>query len=233
MTAEALRQILRTGMPPFYATWDFWIFLVLGIAGTLFSILAFKEAGRAKNAAAAAKEAAGAAGRSVKIQTVTIELTEILQRLDKLDDEISFPGARDLLSEVSRRLRRLIGPFSASPEITEYYGQLKEALKQAKNALESVRPSIAEVLGHWNRVAGEAGCQGCKRFRQFVGPNATESGLQRNNRLKETACSKMSKAIKERSARNSESEVNSNRSVSLGRQGRLDYVNFGTYVPRI
>jgi hypothetical protein len=30
-----------------------------------------------------------------------------------------------------------------------------------------------------------------------------------------------------------ESEVNSNRSVSLGRQGRLDYVNFGTYVPRI
>jgi hypothetical protein len=32
----------------------------------------------------------------------------------------------------------------------------------------------------------------------------------------------------ERSARNSESEVNSNRSASLGRQGRLDYVNFGT-----
>jgi hypothetical protein len=44
---------------------------------------------------------------------------------------------------------------------------------------------------------------------------------------------KVSKAAKERSARNSESEVNSNRSVSLGRQGRLDYVNFGTYVPRI
>ena len=55
------------------------------------------------------------------------------------------------------------------------------------------------------------------------------STLQRQ----EMACSKMSKAIKERSARNSESEVNSNRSVSLGRQGRLDYVNFGTYVPRI
>ena len=44
---------------------------------------------------------------------------------------------------------------------------------------------------------------------------------------------KVSKAIKELSARNSESEVNSNRSVSLGRQGRLDYVNFGTHVPRI
>ena len=41
---------------------------------------------------------------------------------------------------------------------------------------------------------------------------------------------KVSKTAKEQSARNSESEVNSNRSVSLGRQGRLDYVNFGTYV---
>jgi hypothetical protein len=49
----------------------------------------------------------------------------------------------------------------------------------------------------------------------------------------EMACSKMSKAIKERSARNSESEVNGNQSESLGRQGRLDHVNFGTYVPRI
>jgi hypothetical protein len=27
--------------------------------------------------------------------------------------------------------------------------------------------------------------------------------------------------------------LNSDRSVSLGRQGRLDYVDFGTYVPRI
>ena len=36
-----------------------------------------------------------------------------------------------------------------------------------------------------------------------------------------------------RSARNPESEVNGNQSVSLGRQGRLDHVNLGTYVPRI
>src|SRR6266480_4795271 len=42
MTEDALRQILRAGMPPpFYATWDFWIFVVLGIAGTFFSIIAF------------------------------------------------------------------------------------------------------------------------------------------------------------------------------------------------
>jgi hypothetical protein len=47
------------------------------------------------------------------------------------------------------------------------------------------------------------------------------------------ACSKMSKAIKERSERNSESEVNSDSEREFGQAGRLDYVNFGTYVPRI
>jgi hypothetical protein len=61
---------------------------------------------------------------------------------------------------------------------------------------------------------------------QFDGKSST-------SQRQEMACSKMSKAIKERSARNSESEVNGNQSESLGRQGRLDHVNFGTYVPRI
>jgi hypothetical protein len=35
-------------------------------------------------------------------------------------------------------------------------------------------------------------------------------------------------AFNETDRKLAESEVNSNRSVSLGRQGRLDYVNFGT-----
>jgi hypothetical protein len=43
----------------------------------------------------------------------------------------------------------------------------------------------------------------------------------------------MSKAIKERSARNSESEMNSKSEREFGQAGSADYVNFGTYVPRI
>jgi hypothetical protein len=140
-----MRQLLRTAIPPFYQTLDFWILFVLAVIGTLYSIRAFTEAGHAKDAASAAKDAAAAAGRSVKIQTVTIELTEILQRLDKLDAEITFPQARDLLSEVSRRLRRLIGPFSDVPEIAPHYEQLKDALRQAKEALEGVRPTSLET----------------------------------------------------------------------------------------
>jgi hypothetical protein len=138
MNEELLKQMLTEAIPPFYTTGDFWINVVLGVAGIVFSVLAFKEAAKAK-------EAAAAAGRSVKIQTVTIELTEILQRLDKLDAEIDFPDARDLLNEVSRRLRRLVGPFSDVSDISEHYTQLKAALKQAKEALEAVRPSSVTV----------------------------------------------------------------------------------------
>jgi hypothetical protein len=59
-----------------------------------------------------------------------------------------------------------------------------------------------------------------------AGPIGKESGRS----VRSVAAGVVVKTWCSRSARNSESEVNSNRSVSLGRQGRLDYVNFGTYV---
>jgi len=138
MNEEILRKILKETHPAFWQTAEFWISSILGIIGVYYSVLAFKEAARAK-------EAAAAAGRSVKIQTVTIELTEILQRLDKLDAEITFPEARDLLSEVSRRLRRLIGPFSNQSAIKDHYTQLKDELKQSKEALDTVRPTTSDA----------------------------------------------------------------------------------------
>lgn len=137
MTEEMMQKLLQQALPPFWKTWDFWIFFIIGVAGVVFSVLAFIEA-------AHARAAASAAGRSVKIQTVTIELTEILQRLDKLDAEIQFFQARDLLNEVSRRLRRLVGPFAELDGIKSHYDGLKEALKQAKEALDDVRPSSGD-----------------------------------------------------------------------------------------
>lgn len=111
-----------------------WSGFLLGVAGVVFSILAFNEARKAK---AAATEA----GRTVKIQTITIELTEISQRLDILEMEIDFSSARDLLNEVGRKLRRLISPFQADPEFTDTITSLKDALSSAKEALSGVRPA--------------------------------------------------------------------------------------------
>ena len=124
--AEALNE-------PFYTLPEFWIGSVIGVISIIFSLMAFLEAREAK-------KAASEAGRTVKIQTITIELTEIAQRLDKLDFELNFSEARDLLNEVSRRLRRLIAPFQANEDMIDQCEGLKTALDEAKLALEEVRP---------------------------------------------------------------------------------------------
>lgn len=126
MMAEALSE-------PFYIRPEFWIGSIIGIISIFFSVKAFLEA-------RGAKKAASEAGITVKIQTITIELSEIAQRLDKLDFGLSFSEARDLLNEVSRRLRRLIAPFQANEDMVELCKSLKLALDDAKLALEKVRP---------------------------------------------------------------------------------------------
>lgn len=122
---------------PFYKQIEFWIANIIGIASVFFSVKAFVEAREAK-------KAAFEAGKTVKIQTITIELTEIAQRLDKLDFDLSFSEARDLLNEVSRRLRRLIAPFQDTDDLSEPCLNLKSALEDAKEALEEVRPQSPE-----------------------------------------------------------------------------------------
>jgi hypothetical protein len=123
---------------PFYILPEFWIASCIGVISIFLSFMAFSEAREAK-------KAAYEAGKTIKIQTITIELTEIAQRLDKLDFELNFPEARDLLNEVSRRLRRLIAPFQDTKDLSEPCSNLKDALEQAKLALDEVRPQETDV----------------------------------------------------------------------------------------
>lgn len=133
MADDSSMKIIEILSEPFYKSWSFWISNIIGIASIYFSVKAFIEARHAKNAASEA-------GRTVKIQTITIELTEIAQRLDKLDFDLSFSDARDLLNEVSRRLRRLIAPFQSTTDLVTPCENLKRALDEAKNALDELRP---------------------------------------------------------------------------------------------
>src|SRR5438874_2659218 len=100
-TPDLVNHASALVQPPFYLTLEFWIPLAIGIAGLVFSILAFLEARKAK-------KAAFEAGRAVKLQTITIELAEIALKLDHLNLDLNFVQARDLLNEVSRRLRRWV-----------------------------------------------------------------------------------------------------------------------------
>ena len=130
-----LEEAVKRAVPAFYKTADFWIGTALSIISLVLTFLAYKAASRAR-------EAATSAARAMKLQTVTIDLAEILQRLDKLETEITFSKARDLLNEVSRRLRRLVGPFAGRDPVKAQYDALLEALGAAKDALNGVRPRV-------------------------------------------------------------------------------------------
>jgi hypothetical protein len=130
---EEIQRILSHLDTPFYKSTEFWINLLIGCGGVFFSILAFIEAKKAKLAA-------NEAGRTVKIQTVTIELGEIAQRLDKLDSKLTFSEARDSLNEISRRLRRLIAPFQEGSDLKEPCAKLRETLDAARVSLDSLLP---------------------------------------------------------------------------------------------
>lgn len=132
---QALLNSIQTAVQSsFWKHGDFWIGTLLGIAGLVFSLLAFVEARRAKHAATEA-------GKTVKIQTVTIELSEIQPKLDKLHPEIKFDEARDLLNEITRRLRRVISPFERDQAFADKITALRDILDRTKESLNKVRPS--------------------------------------------------------------------------------------------
>ena len=128
---SAVLEILRL---PLWKRPDFIFASMVGLGGLFFSILAYIEAKQAKRAATEA-------GKGVKLQTVTLELSEVSQKIDRLRPGVSFSEARDLLSEVSRRLRRAISPFSQEPDLKDAIQQLRNALTTAETSLKSVRPS--------------------------------------------------------------------------------------------
>jgi hypothetical protein len=158
VTPDEIKELADQLAVPFYRDWAFWIGNLIGVLGLWFSIKAFIEAKGARRAAIEA-------GRTVKIQTITIELIEIAQRLDKLDPDLEFTAARDLLNEVNRRIRRLIAPFQAIDKYVAPCLSLKKALDVAKEALEGVRPSTTEgdlapnsiyygMQGHFASISG-------------------------------------------------------------------------------
>lgn len=134
MDEQMLAGMIAKATVPFHKTWDFWVDTLLAVLGLIFSVMAFVEA-------KAARKAASEAGSIVKAQTITIELTEIAQKLDKLDSPLQFVTARDLLNEASRKLRRLIAPIQAEADLVEPCRNLRHALDSAKETLAQLSPA--------------------------------------------------------------------------------------------
>jgi hypothetical protein len=112
----------------------FWIGNVLNLIGLGLSGLAVWQATKARDAAVEA-------GRTVKGQSVAIELSEVAQRLDAIPPDISYRQARDILAEITRRVRRVISPYAEDEQMKVVVTELREVLSSARDSLGAVRPS--------------------------------------------------------------------------------------------
>lgn len=142
---SALLSLRETINEPFWNKADFWINFFIGIIGLIAGIIGIYYARKAFVEAEKAKQAATEAAKVVKIQTTAIELSEILQKLEKLDPSVEYQEARELLNEVSRRLLRATAPFAKEVELSEIIRDLRVALTATKTALNALRPTNVAV----------------------------------------------------------------------------------------
>jgi hypothetical protein len=141
---SALNQLMQLAERPLWYRPDFWVGVVsvlVSAGGLIYSIRAFREAEKAKQEAQEARKAATAAGRTVRLQTVAIELSEIIQKLERLQQDIRFSEAQELLNEVSRRVRRFVSPFADDVKLSEPIAVCLSALDSAQKSLNAVRPT--------------------------------------------------------------------------------------------
>lgn len=95
---EALQILLDA---EYYQKPDFWIFIVIGALGLIFSFASWVQATGAKNAA---KEA----GKTVKFQDIISDIDEI-NNLCTLEINVKFEQANDILSKIISKTSSVIG----------------------------------------------------------------------------------------------------------------------------
>jgi len=93
------------------------------------------------------------------------EYLQICQKLDYLDIEIEFPEARNLFSEINRRVRRLTAPFKNEGDYQEVIASITQTLDLIKSSLSEVRPIESSRLqdtavyfaieSHFNELGGQ------------------------------------------------------------------------------
>lgn len=116
-------------------TIDFWIGTALALLSIGLSIWAAIEA-------RAAKKEAKRAGFTIKIQTVAIDLSEIIQNLETIQDnnKIVYVVASKLVKTNSRKIKRLTAPLKSDDAFVQIIYKIDEHIKSIETALSGVSP---------------------------------------------------------------------------------------------
>jgi hypothetical protein len=138
---NSILKSIKDCQSSFYEDPAFWISLAIGIIGIWFSYIAFKEAREAK-------KAAKAAGNQVKKQTIIVDLTEIILRLDKISTELNYSDTRNFYSEINRKIRRCVSSLSTNSVYSDKVTQIISSLELIRTNLDGTRQtSDAAELG--------------------------------------------------------------------------------------
>lgn len=133
MENKILPSILAQVVQSFWQSAGFWILLILVliiIAALVFFY--FEINTRDKNS--------DRITASSRLQNIMLEYQTIIHKLDQLNIDIEFPEARDLCSEINRRVRRLTAAYKADPEYQEIIAAIHQSLEAIKSSLTDVRP---------------------------------------------------------------------------------------------
>ena len=133
MENQILFNNLAQVVQPFWQSAGFWILFILLLALVGGMVYFYFELIFRKSESVAT-------GPSLQIQNILLEYQAIIYNLDKLDIEIEFPEARDLFSEINRKVRRLTAPFKADDEYQEIIASIHQTLDSIKASLAEVRP---------------------------------------------------------------------------------------------
>lgn len=122
----------------FWASPEFLVNLFIGIVGLILSFLAYHEAKKAKQAAIEA-------GEFIQIQSITIELNEILHSLQSINLNIQYKEARDVLTNATNKLRRYLASYKNKEVYRDACKKILDSLQYAQKSLDDVKPSGAEL----------------------------------------------------------------------------------------
>lgn len=125
-----IEEVIKNNSPSFFINHiDFYISIIIGLAGIFFSIRSFIEAKRAK-------EAAARAAQSVKRQSMVIEVLEI-SRICILEQNMGYVEASNNFNQITSRIKYISGFYKDDPS-----NDLKQVLSDIESGLDKIRATL-------------------------------------------------------------------------------------------
>lgn len=122
----------------FHPKTDFWVFLIIGGLGLLFSIGSFVQA-------RAAKTAAQNAGRIVKIQDILLDIPEITNLCQQVDIKVDYNAANLQMTYILGKISKVLAIFNGDSNLNSNQQLLTQQIEGTINKIQEILKSLNPV----------------------------------------------------------------------------------------